>query len=522
MYRALYRKYRPQAFEDVVGQDHVVETIKNQIINNKISHAYMFTGTRGTGKTTCAKILARAVNCENPQNGNPCNECATCKGILNGSLMDVYEIDAASNNGVDNIRELREDVIFTPALAKYKVYIIDEVHMLSTQAFNALLKTLEEPPEHIIFIFATTEINKVPQTILSRCQRFDFRRITVQDIKKRLQYVAECENINIDDNAASLIARLADGAMRDALSILDRCANGNDTVSLTTVEQIVGICSYDEIASALNAIADNDTAAILGFYARCRKNSKDAVSLFSELCSYFRDMIIVKLVKDAGAFLAYDSERIGHIKEISEKFDIEDIVRSVSILQNGIYDVSKYKDKHIMAELTLIKLTNPKLGQSYDDLNARLSKLESEGVPTAIRTQKVEKSITEREEPKPQKAEDKQTNENKHIASKNFGKNVIDNLSTLGGNSILPFLSENLINADDNTIYITCAKDDFAYSVLNTPESVSLIVKAALKATDKDYGVRFIEPKGTEKEIADDQDLLGELINNAEDILYKE
>ena len=518
MYRALYRKYRPLAFEDVVGQEHIVETIKNQIINNKISHAYMFTGTRGTGKTTCAKILARAVNCENPKNGNPCNECSTCKSILNGSLMDVYEIDAASNNGVDNIRELREDVIFTPALAKYKVYIIDEVHMLSTQAFNALLKTLEEPPEHIIFVFATTEINKVPQTILSRCQRFDFRRITVGDIEKRIKYVAECENIKIDDAAVSLIARLADGALRDALSVLDRCSNGNSAVTLSTVEQTVGICSYDEIARALCAAADSDTAAILDFYAECRRKSKDSVSLFSELCSYFRDMIVVKLVNDSGAFLSYDDERIEGIKSLAERFSLEKIVRSVSILQNGIYDISRYKDKHIMAELALIKLTSPQLGGDYDDLNARLSALEQSGaVPAAIpsrpKPEKPSKSAEKKEAPPVFES----------LPSDKSVDLFIKTLSDNGGKSITPFLTKDIISIKNNVIYIVCSKNDFAYSVLSSAESVELMEKAAASALKGEYKIRFAEtPIVNKSEAPSDGDLLGELLNSAEDILYKE
>ncbi len=374
MYQALYRKYRPLVFDDVVGQEHIVETVKKQIVNNKISHAYMFTGTRGTGKTTCAKILARAVNCDNTKNGDPCNECETCKGILNGSVLDVIEIDAASNNGVDNIRELRDDVIFTPASAKYKVYIIDEVHMLSTQAFNALLKTLEEPPEHIIFVFATTEIHKVPQTILSRCQRLDFKRITVEDIKSRIDYIAQRENFKIESNASFLIAKLADGAMRDALSILDRCL-GEDVISLETVERTVGLCSYEEISKALIAIADNDTEAVLEFYSTCRHKSMDAASLFSELCTYFRDMVILKVAKKPDFYLTYDGDKLQSVLETSKKFTLEKIIRSVSVLQNGIYDMARFKDKNIMAELTLIKLTNLKIGCDYDDLNARLSKI---------------------------------------------------------------------------------------------------------------------------------------------------
>lgn len=541
MYRALYRKYRPLTFDDVVGQEHIVETVKNQVMSNKISHAYMFTGTRGTGKTTCAKILARAVNCENPKNGNPCNECATCKSILNGSLTDVYEIDAASNNGVDSIRELREDVIFTPALAKYKVYIIDEVHMLSTQAFNALLKTLEEPPEHIIFIFATTEINKVLPTILSRCQRFDFKRITVKDIKSRILKVAGSENVKIDDSAAALIARLADGAMRDALSILDRCLVGSDEITLDTVERIAGICSYDDMAYAIQAVADNDTASVLDFYSKCRSDSKEAVSIFSELCSYFRDMIVIKLVGNSDALPDYDEQRLEKLKKLSDSFELEEIVRNISVLQNGIYDVSRYKDKHIMAEMTLIKLTTPELGGSYEDLSARVANLEKNGVQTV----KKDKDINKSADPKnsvmhipdihsekiidkidgPPSDKTAAVEEKQSISSKNFISDLLRAIQQLKGISVLPFLSESNLANDENTIYIKCSKDDFAYSVLNSDENKKLIEDAALQCTGKKYAVRFGQPDNDKTEKAENStqtDPLGELLSNASDILDKE
>ncbi len=541
MYRALYRKYRPLTFDDVVGQEHIVETVKNQVMSNKIYHAYMFTGTRGTGKTTCAKILARAVNCENPKNGNPCNECATCKSILNGSLTDVYEIDAASNNGVDSIRELREDVIFTPALAKYKVYIIDEVHMLSTQAFNALLKTLEEPPEHIIFIFATTEINKVLPTILSRCQRFDFKRITVKDIKSRILKVAGSENVKIDDSAAALIARLADGAMRDALSILDRCLVGSDEITLDTVERIAGICSYDDMAYAIQAVADNDTASVLDFYSKCRSDSKEAVSVFSELCSYFRDMIVIKLVGNSDALPDYDEQRLEKLKKLSDSFELEEIVRNISVLQNGIYDVSRYKDKHIMAEMTLIKLTTPELGGSYEDLSARVANLEKNGVQTV----KKDKDINKSADPKnsvmhipdihsekiidkidgPPSDKTAAVEEKQSISSKNFISDLLRAIQQLKGISVLPFLSESNLANDENTIYIKCSKDDFAYSVLNSDENKKLIEDAALQCTGKKYAVRFGQPDNDKTEKAENStqtDPLGELLSNASDILYKE
>lgn len=519
MYQALYRKYRPLVFEDVVGQEHVVNTVKNQIVNNKISHAYMFTGTRGTGKTTCAKILARAVNCEKPINGNPCNECETCKGILNGSLLDVFEIDAASNNGVDNIRDLREDVIFTPASAKYKVYIIDEVHMLSPQAFNALLKTLEEPPAHIIFVFATTEIHKVPQTILSRCQRFDFKRITTEDICNRLNFVAKSEGFAIEEKACSLIAKLADGAMRDALSILDRCVDGAETVSLQKVERTVGICEYEEILVALESIVNCDTEAILKFYSECRKKSTDTISLFSEICGYLRDMIIIKLTENPRDLLCYDDEKFLSISEMAKRFSVEMIIRSVGILQNGIYDISKFKDKHIMAEMTLIKLTNVGIGFDADSFNARLSFLESGDRVNPVVNKQI---VSEESVVSPvQKSDIKQTVEpqKNNSVSDDFWNDLINELVSGGGNHMVAFLRNIEHSVDGNSIVIKCSKNDFAYSVLAQQTNMEIIKKAINKVTGENYSVIF-----TEKSVIKhtDNDSLSELLISANDILYEE
>ncbi len=514
MYQALYRKYRPLSFDDVVGQGHIVDTIKNQIINNKISHAYMFTGTRGTGKTTCAKILARAVNCENPVNGDPCNECPACKGILNGSLLDVFEIDAASNNGVDNIRELREDVMFTPAMAKYKVYIIDEVHMLSVQAFNALLKTLEEPPSHIIFVFATTEIHKVPQTILSRCQRFDFKRISDEDIRFRLDVVAKNENIKLESDAAELIANLADGAMRDALSILDRCLDGSDVVSLSTVERTVGLCPFDQMIYALELINNDDTDGILDFYSACRKNSKDAVSLFSELCSYYRDMMILKISKNPVQFLKFSTEKIDKLSDIAKEYSIEKIMRCVTVLQNGIYDLSKFKDKHIMAEMTLIKLTNSSVGGDYDDLNARLSKLELLGVsplPAASKP-KVKKQ--------PTNDEIKVSEQTITTGNCDFWDKVIEIMFSLGGFSAAGIMKTVSASVDGTTLVIHTSKGQIAYNMLSQPETIAMIKSAVERATGELYSIKFSDNIASVS--VSEDDAFAEILNNANDILYKE
>lgn len=300
MYLALYRKWRPSVFEDVISQPHITTTLKNQVKAGRVAHAYLFTGSRGTGKTTCSKILAKAVNCLHPKDGNPCLECAVCKGIDDGSIMDVIEIDAASNNGVDNIRELREEAVYSPAVCKYKVYIIDETHMLSQGAFNALLKIMEEPPAHVIFILATTEVHKVPATILSRCQRYDFHRIRSEDITERLLYIASQETLTLDADAARLIARLADGGMRDALSLLDQCAAFSDHIDAETVSSAAGIAGREYLFELCDAVLAQDAAGALKVIDRLYELSVDLQQLCSELIMQFRNMMILKTVSDPG------------------------------------------------------------------------------------------------------------------------------------------------------------------------------------------------------------------------------
>ncbi|MBR2100593.1 MAG: DNA polymerase III subunit gamma/tau, partial [Eubacterium sp.] len=296
MYQVLYRKYRPRIFADVYGQEHVTSTLQNEIQQGRISHAYLFTGSRGTGKTTCAKILAKAVNCENAQNGEPCNECEVCKGLDNGSIYDVVEIDAASNNGVDNIRDLREEANYTPTRGKYRVYIIDEVHMLSTGAFNALLKTLEEPPAHVIFILATTEVHKLPATILSRCQRFDFKRIQPETMAKRLHQVAELEGIELENDAAILIARIADGALRDGLSILDQCASRSKKVTSELVSIVAGLAGKEALFKLSECISAKQINEAINIIADLYQYSFDMERLCVEMINHFRNYLIVKTV----------------------------------------------------------------------------------------------------------------------------------------------------------------------------------------------------------------------------------
>ena len=377
MYQALYRKYRPQTFDDVVGQMAVTQTLKTQLQSGKLSHAYLFTGSRGTGKTTSAKILAKAVNCENPQDGNPCNCCKACMAIDSGSCMDVLEIDAASNNGVDNVRDLRDDAIYTPSQVKMRVYIIDEVHMLSISAFNALLKIIEEPPEHLLFILATTELHKVPATILSRCQRFSFRRISQEDIASRLQYVAYQEKIDLDDSAARVLARLADGAMRDGLSLLDQCASAtNGELTADRVYACLGIAGIMECGKLMGYIADNDTGNALALVDRFYAEGKDMGALLDELACLTRDFMILKTAPREGISMLSGVASEEEVKLLASKFSIGELTRMMSIIQSTAAGFSRSTSRRMDAELCIVNLCQPALSLDAESLNARITRLE--------------------------------------------------------------------------------------------------------------------------------------------------
>ncbi len=380
MYQALYRKYRPLTFSDVIGQEHIVRTLRAQIADGNISHAYLFCGTRGTGKTSCAKILARAVNCSAPDRGDPCNECPECSGILREATMDVVEIDAATNTGVGDVRELREELIYAPAAVKYRVYIIDEVHMLSNQAFNALLKTLEEPPAHVIFVLATTEIHKIPATILSRCQRFDFKRLTPELIKQRLCYVAEQEGFELAEDAAALLARLADGAMRDGLSLLDRCRNGQEAVTLERVEQIVGICGSEQLMEAVRLAWAKDATGLLKFYKNARERYAGPAQIFGDLSALLRDLLICSVSEHPEELIECDAKELQQKIILSRELPTACIMRMMRTLQDGIWELGRTADKSLSAEMTLISLCREELGEDIASLSARIARLER-GVP---------------------------------------------------------------------------------------------------------------------------------------------
>ncbi len=378
-YQALYRKYRPQTFDDVSGQMAVTQTLKTQLVTGKMSHAYLFTGSRGTGKTSCAKILAKAVNCLDPVDGNPCNRCEACKAIDAGSCMDVLEIDAASNNGVDNVRDLRDDAIYAPSQVKMRVYIIDEVHMLSISAFNALLKIIEEPPEHLLFILATTELHKVPATILSRCQRFSFRRISQEDIASRLHYVAYQENIDLDDGAARVLARLADGGMRDGLSLLDQCASAT-TGELTAegVYACLGIAGEQKCGELMGYISAHDTKSALELFNRLYAEGKDLGALLDELACLARDLLVIKTAGGAGLTMLSGVASDKEVLALTKQLTSAELVRMMNLLQTTLAGFTRSASRRMDAELCLVELCQPELNLDAKSLNTRLTRLEEQ------------------------------------------------------------------------------------------------------------------------------------------------
>lgn len=396
-YQALYRKYRPQTFSDVIGQEHITDTLKNELATGTCVHAYLFTGTRGTGKTSCAKILAKAVNCLELKDGDPCLECSSCLNISNGENTDIIEIDAASNNSVESIRELRDLVNFTPSASKYRVYIIDEVHMLSISAFNALLKTLEEPPEHVIFILATTEVHKLPATILSRCQRFDFRRIDNEKICERIQYIARNENLEVTDNAATLIAAAADGGMRDALSILDLCASSSREIDEAVVESVCAMAGNEYLLQLADAIVNKDTEQALVLIDELHNSSVDMLRLLSGLTSHYRDLMIVKTVKSGNLPIVCSTKHLENLKAQAKSYDIKDIMYCLSILQASSAAMQT-GNRRCEMEMAVIKMCNPSLSSDISSLERRIDALEK-GTPKPNKTLKAEKKTPAVEEP---------------------------------------------------------------------------------------------------------------------------
>lgn len=403
-YRAIYRKWRPLVFEDIIGQGHVTKTLKNQVLNNRVSHAYLFCGTRGTGKTTAAKVFSRAVNCLNNKDGSPCNECAVCKGILDGSIMDVSEIDAASNNRVENVREILEDVNYVAAQTTYRVYIIDEVHMLSQGAFNALLKTLEEPPAHVIFILATTEAHKVPETVLSRCQRFDFKRIRPSDIILRMKEIATGDGLNVSEDGLKLIAQLAEGSMRDGLSILERCVSAcGNTISRDDITSVLGISGNELNYNILESVLKNDSVGVLEAINRLMEDGKDLNVFIDFLIAYVRNLLVCKVSNTPEKMLDVSSEEMVKIKSLAQKLSFEKLNNAITILSKAKADAKWEKSPRVIYELALVKLTRPELDQSNEALMDRLASMEEKiknGITVEVREEKKEEKM---EEEKPKK-----------------------------------------------------------------------------------------------------------------------
>lgn len=383
MYLALYRKWRPRVFSDVVSQEHITRTLQNQIRTGRTAHAYLFTGSRGTGKTTCSKILAKAVNCLHPADGNPCLECSVCKGIEDGSILDVVEMDAASNNSVDDVRELRDEASYAPSVCKYRVYIIDEVHMLSTSAFNALLKIMEEPPPHVLFILATTEVHKVPQTIVSRCQQYDFRRIRPADSARRMLEISEQEEFTLEPDAAALIARLADGGMRDALSLLDQCAAFSDHIDLRTVADTAGIAGSEHLFALSGAILKKDAAAAISKVGELYDNAKGVDRLVSELIGHFRNVMLCKSVADPQNLVVCLPDEMERFMALAKALPLSRILEILAAFQRCLDALSRSGSKKVELEMTLIRLcASPEPAQTPPELAQRLEKLERQAAQT--------------------------------------------------------------------------------------------------------------------------------------------
>ena len=504
MHKALYRVYRPKTFGDVVGQEHIVKTLKNQIKNNNIGHAYLFSGTRGTGKTSTAKIFARAVNCLNPINEEPCNECEICIDALNDNIMDIVEIDAASNNSVDDIRELRESVKYTPSKAKYKVYIIDEVHMLSQGAFNALLKTLEEPPSYVIFILATTEPHKIPATILSRCQRFDFKRVSSKDIASRMSYICKKENIEAEEKALSLIARNSQGALRDALSILDQCMSfGNEKIEYNDVIELLGTVNIDELFELSQSIIDENTKKSLEILNEFIIWGKDIRNLINDLIDHFRNLMVCKVSKDLDEIISLPEESIERLKEQSQNVNINDLIRILNILSETQDSMKSSSNTRILAEVTIMKIAQPMFDESKEALIKRIENLEEKIESGNIKVSTVQ--IEQSKDVKSQIIEDDKVEENKEDVAyeevksedvrlvESSWKKVTQKIKDDRKLSIAALLKEvNTFNVKDNILYLIFNDNfSFARSRLNSKDTIEYVESIIREVLNRSFNIQI-------------------------------
>lgn len=538
MHKALYRVYRPKTFEDVVGQEHIVKTLKNQIKNNNIGHAYLFSGTRGTGKTSTAKIFARAVNCLNPINEEPCNECEICVDTLNDNIMDIVEIDAASNNSVDDIRELRESVKYTPSKARYKVYIIDEVHMLSQGAFNALLKTLEEPPSYVIFILATTEPHKIPATILSRCQRFDFKRVSSKDIASRMAYICKKENIEAEEKALSLIARNSQGALRDALSILDQCMSfGNEKIEYNDVIELLGTVNIDELFELSQSIIDENTKKSLQILNEFIIWGKDIRNLINDLIDHFRNLMVCKVSKDLDEIISLPEESIERLKEQSENININDLIRILNILSETQDSMKSSSNTRILAEVTIMKIAQPMFDESKEALIKRIENLEEKIESGNIKVVTVQDEPEEKIAPQSiqhgsveiQKEDvvyEEVKSEDVKLVEASW-KKITQKIKDDRKLSIAALLREvNSFNVKDNTLYLIFNDNfSFARSRLGSEETIKYVESIIREVLNRSFNIQIylksevasLNLSQNDSKVDEGEEILKDIVN--EDIL---
>lgn len=486
-YKALYRKWRPVTFDDVCGQDAITDILKYEVENNKLSHAYLFCGSRGTGKTTCAKILSKAVNCLSPINGNPCNKCAACRSIDSGISTDVMELDAASNTGVDNVRNMKDEIAFTPSELKYRVYIIDEIHMMSISAFNALLKTLEEPPEYVIFILATTEFHKLPTTIVSRCQRFDFKRISSDIIINRLKQVASAEEIKITDDAARVIARISRGGMRDAISLLELCAGAHREIDDKLVFETVGSGNRENAYKIISSIAKSDYKTIYGIIKDIVMSSGDLSVFWQEIIDSYRDLMVIKSVDGAKAYLDLTDVENEALKAISASFTMQKLFYHTSILEGALEDMQRaFNSKRSIAEIALTKMCDPTLSSSAEALALRVEELEREvsmlklGAPVAASSvvadaQEVENSVQKAPEPRSQEP---QTLKNNTVSEYTKWYSVLERLGDLKKSLSVQFIGAKAYRLSENAFLIKM--NSFFAQKLSTSESDMLLLKGII------------------------------------------
>lgn len=532
MHKALYRAYRPQTFKDVVGQEHIVKTLKNQIQNNNVGHAYLFCGTRGTGKTSTAKIFARAVNCEDSVNEEPCNECEVCKDILNDNNMDVIEIDAASNNSVDDIREIRENVKYTPAKCKYKVYIIDEVHMLSQGAFNALLKTLEEPPSYVIFILATTEPHKIPATILSRCQRFDFKRVTVKDMSSRMKEICEDVNVEVDDRALNLIARNSQGALRDALSILDQCMSFSENkIEYKDVVDLLGTVNVEQLFEMADYVIKEDTKKCLEILNEFVIWGKDIKNLIDDLIDHFRNLMVCKVSNDLDEIISLPEEIIDQLKSQAETIETNEIIRILNILSVTQDDIKASSNPRVLAEVSIMKLSQPMFDDSKEALLKRISNLEevirSGNITVNNNQDKKEQVVTQEEEKYEEKEEiyyEEVKSEDVKLVEKSW-ENILTNIKKDRNMPVYAILREAKdFNVNSNTLYIIFDdKFAFAKNKLSDVKTLSYIEGVVRDTINRSFGIKIIlksESKNIKLEIEKEEKDKGEQI--LEEVFPKE